>query len=193
VAVAVDGATAIGKDGKPGAYTPRSAEEMQRIEQLVRSAVGFDQERGDQISVVNVRFERPADQAEGVLAASPFTFDKNDIMRGGELVVMLAVAVLLVLFVVAPMLKGPTGPSHLALAMAGGAPGAGGGQPVLAVDPETGQTIALPAPVGEIEQRIDIARIEGQVKASSVKKVAEFVDNHPEESVSILRTWLHES
>jgi flagellar M-ring protein FliF len=45
----------------------------------------------------------------------------------------------------------------------------------------------------EIDQRIDIARIEGQVKASSVKRVSEFVDNHPEESVSILRSWLHET
>ena len=38
-----------------------------------------------------------------------------------------------------------------------------------------------------------VNRIEGQVKASSVKRVAEFVDKHPEESVSILRSWLHES
>ena len=45
----------------------------------------------------------------------------------------------------------------------------------------------------EIEQKIDIARIEGQVKASSVKRVAEFVDKHPEESVSIIRSWLHET
>ncbi|WP_374577179.1 flagellar M-ring protein FliF C-terminal domain-containing protein [Phenylobacterium sp. J367] len=36
VAVAVDGVTAPGANGQPGAYTPRSAEEMQRIEQLVR-------------------------------------------------------------------------------------------------------------------------------------------------------------
>jgi flagellar M-ring protein FliF len=41
--------------------------------------------------------------------------------------------------------------------------------------------------------RIDIAKIEGQVKASSVKRVSEFVESHPEESVSILRAWLHES
>ena len=39
---------------------------------------------------------------------------------------------------------------------------------------------------------IDIAKIEGQVKVSSIKKVADFVDKHPEESVSILRSWLHE-
>jgi flagellar M-ring protein FliF len=44
-----------------------------------------------------------------------------------------------------------------------------------------------------MEQRIEIARIEGQVKASSVKRVAEFVESHPEESVAMLRTWLHQS
>jgi flagellar M-ring protein FliF len=43
------------------------------------------------------------------------------------------------------------------------------------------------------ESRIDIAKIEGQVKVSSVKQVSEFVESHPEESVSILRAWLHES
>jgi flagellar M-ring protein FliF len=64
VAVAVDGVTAPGKDGKPGAYTPRSAEEMQQIEQLVRTAVGYNADRGDQISVVNVRFPS-VDTGEG--------------------------------------------------------------------------------------------------------------------------------
>jgi flagellar M-ring protein FliF len=69
------------------------------------------------------------------------------------------------------------------------------GQPMqVSYDPATGQQMALPAPGGsEIEQKIDIARIEGQVKASSVKRVAEFVDKHPEESVSIIRSWLHET
>ena len=42
------------------------------------------------------------------------------------------------------------------------------------------------------DKRLDIARIEGQVKASSVKKVADFVEKHPDESTSILRSWVHE-
>jgi flagellar M-ring protein FliF len=61
----------------------------------------------------------------------------------------------------------------------------------ISIDAATGQPLALPGP--DIEQKIDIARIEGQVKASSVKRVAEFVEKHPEESVSILRGWLHET
>jgi flagellar M-ring protein FliF len=43
VSVAIDGITAPpGKDGKPGAYTPRTAAEMAQLEQLVKTAVGFD-------------------------------------------------------------------------------------------------------------------------------------------------------
>jgi flagellar M-ring protein FliF len=43
-----------------------------------------------------------------------------------------------------------------------------------------------------MEQKIDIARIEGQVKASSVKKVADFVQSHPDDAAGILRTWVAE-
>jgi flagellar M-ring protein FliF len=198
VAVAVDGVTAPGKDGKPGPYTPRSAEEMQRIEQLVRTAVGFSSDRGDQVTVVNVRFPS-SEEADGVTAANPLMgFDKNDIMRAVELAIMVVVAVLIIFFVVRPLLKaGPAGGLPMVMA-----PGAGGarpatgpdGQPLhVMVDPATGQPLQITAQSNEIEQKIDIARIEGQVKASSVKRVSEFVDKHPEESVSILRSWLHDT
>ena len=55
-----------------------------------------------------------------------------------------------------------------------------------------GAPMAQLAGPSDMEQRLDIARIEGQVKASSVKKVADFVEKHPEESTSILRSWVHE-
>jgi flagellar M-ring protein FliF len=70
---------------------------------------------------------------------------------------------------------------------------ADGRQQQIAVDPATGQPLAIAGPQGEIDSKIDIARIEGQVKASSVKRVSEFVEKHPEESVSILRSWLHDT
>ncbi len=56
VAVAVDGVTSPGANGKVD-YQPRSAEEMQHIGELVRSAVGYNAQRGDQVSVINVRFD----------------------------------------------------------------------------------------------------------------------------------------
>jgi flagellar M-ring protein FliF len=40
---------------------------------------------------------------------------------------------------------------------------------------------------------IDIAQVQGQVHAQSVQKVGELADKNPNETVSIIRTWLHES
>jgi len=44
----------------------------------------------------------------------------------------------------------------------------------------------------EFEHMIDIANIEGRVKASSLKKIGEIIEKHPEEAVSILRTWMYQ-
>jgi flagellar M-ring protein FliF len=115
-------------------------------------------------------------------------------MRAAGSGVLALTAALLVLFVVRPMLKGVTPASAVAViegALAGpGAAGAAAGQ--LTYDPQTGAALAIAGP-SEMEQRIDLARIEGQVKASSVKKLAEFVEGHPDESVGILRSWLQEA
>lgn len=207
VAVAVDGTTVIDAKGKAGPYTPRSAADMKKIEDLVRTAAGINTDRGDTLTVVNVRFPSVAD-GEGVTASNPLMgFDKNDIMRAVELGILGIVGVLLVLFGVRPMLKRATagGGGFLPAPMGGGGPllaqQAGGVAQVarIVTMPDGSQVqvdaggnpLALPGP--DLEQRIDIARIEGQVKASSVKQVSDFVDRHPEESVSILRSWLHET
>ena len=187
VAVAVDGVTTQGPKGK-SAYAPRSADEMSRINELVRSAVGYNAQRGDQVSVINVRFDHGDDALAGGTAGGLFNFDKEDMMRAGELGVLLVMALLVVFFVVRPLLStaagggGMAGAGGLMPLLASGAAGAGGGH--------AGALPGLPEPTGD--PRIDIAKIEGQVKASSVKKVSEFVDSHPEESISILRSWLHE-
>jgi flagellar M-ring protein FliF len=197
IAVAVDGTTAPGAHGKPGLYTPRSAPEMQHIEELVRSAVGYDASRGDQVSVINVRFDSAvADDAAASSGSRLFDFDKNDLMRGAELLVLGVVSALIIFFVVRPLLAstGGGGPINFAgLRALATAPDGGGGVAQIAQDHQQ-QSLALPGPQSpEIEQRIDMAKIEGQVKMSSVKSVAEFVEKHPEESVSILRNWLHEA
>jgi flagellar M-ring protein FliF len=51
-----------------------------------------------------------------------------------------------------------------------------------------GGSTALPAP----SPSIDISRIEGQVRESSIKKIGEVVEAHPEEALAIIRTWLHQ-
>ncbi len=49
-------------DGKPEAATPRSAEELKSIENMVASAIGLVAERGDVINVLSMPFVDPAKQ-----------------------------------------------------------------------------------------------------------------------------------
>lgn len=194
VSVAVDGKYTPAADGKGApTYAPRTAEEVQQIKTLVAAAVGIDETRGDKIEVVNVRFNREPSAAPGAdEGSSMFNFDKNDIMRGIELLVLVITGFLLIFFVVRPLLKAATGGAATP-ALVGA-----NGLPVTPLDTQLvggtlpGQPQMLAGP-SDMDQRLDIARIEGQVKASSIKKVADFVDTHPEESTAILRSWVHES
>lgn len=194
VAVAVDGKLTPAADGKgEPAYAPRTAEEIAQIKALVAAAVGIDEARGDKIEVVNVRFNRDAGLAGDLDGAGGmFDFSKNDIMRGIELLVLLITGVLLIFFVLRPLLKTATGGAGLpVLAGADGVP-VTQLQTTTVIGPDgQPQLVQLPPP-SEMEQKIDIARIEGQVKASSVKKVADFVQSHPDEAAGILRTWVAE-
>ncbi|OYW04497.1 MAG: flagellar M-ring protein FliF, partial [Acidobacteria bacterium 37-65-4] len=55
----------------PGKGEPRKPEEIQRIEKIVAAAVGFDQTRGDQLTVENMAFDAPADDTPVALSGWP--------------------------------------------------------------------------------------------------------------------------
>ena len=193
VSVAVDGrwTPPANGEGEP-TYAPRSEEEIAQVRALVAAAVGIEQARGARNEAHNVRLCPGAIPAGGVEAGSSlFNFTKNDIMRGVELLVLLVTGVLLIFFVLRPLLKTASGGGAADQLQLAGA----GGPPVTSLQTTivggAGPVAQLSGP-SEMEQRLDIARIEGQVKASSVKKVADFVEKHPEESTSILRNWVHE-
>jgi len=53
----------------------------------------------------------------------------------------------------------------------------------------------LPTMADQEESRrsgINIDRVDGRVRESSVKKIGEIVDKHPEESISIIRNWIYQ-
>src|SRR5207253_3201070 len=90
VAVLVDGSYSKNDKGEM-VYADRSKEQLDRIAALVRSAIGFDQKRGDQVEVVNLRFADapailPAGEPSGWLGMLQFT--KDDILYAIELGVM---------------------------------------------------------------------------------------------------------
>jgi flagellar M-ring protein FliF len=197
VAVAVDGSYTTDKDGKR-TYAARKPEEMQQIEQLVRSAIGYDEKRGDQLKVVNLPFNQPEPETL-VAPEEPFMgLGKADYWQIAQFSGLGVISLLLIFFVARPLAKGLTAPmsgGQLALTSApgGGAGGvalAGGAHQQAVGGPSHG---ALPAPSSNTGLMIDIAQVEGQVKESSVRKVGEIVAKHPDEATSIMRSWLHES
>lgn len=107
VAVLVDGAYTKGEKGDL-VYQERSKEELDRIGQLVRSAIGYDQKRGDQVEVVNLKFAEgpsvvPTPEPTGLLGALQFT--KDDVMYVIELAVMMLLGLVVMFMVIRPLVR----------------------------------------------------------------------------------------
>ncbi|MBX6321937.1 MAG: flagellar M-ring protein FliF [Rhodospirillaceae bacterium] len=189
VAVLVDGTYEPGPDGSAPVYKPRSAEELKQIEKLVRSAAGIDQSRGDTVEVVNMRFAQDVDASEPAGGGAFMGLEKADLIRIGQIAVLGLLGVLALLFVGRPLVE------RLLASPAAGAAAAMLPRPAVAAAlPAGGQ--AEPAPAGAPdpgpETMIDVDQVEGRVKASSIKKMAEIVQNHPEEAVNIMRSWMYQ-
>ena len=199
VAVVVDGNYKKNDKGEL-VYEARSKEEIDRIAALVRTAIGFDAKRGDQVEVANLRLaeQQSVPIAEPTGFMSYLQFTKDDIMRSIELVVMILLGLLVVLLVVRPTIRRIMTPAQSvtdvaaqAVAALGalGLPGAAGaGLPAIAGEAPP----PIPIPNNRTSTMIDIAQVQGQVHAQSVLKVGELADKNPNETVAIIRGWLHE-
>jgi flagellar M-ring protein FliF len=201
VAVLVDGTYSRTTAGEVS-YQPRGAEDLERIGQLVRTAMGFDQARGDKVEVVNLRFaEAPpavVDLPEQTLMQQLLAFTKEDIIRFAELGVISLLTLIVLMVVVRPLLKqvlaAEKSPQELPSFMRNGmvVVDSGTGDPAspLAIQGSTDPAaLGLEAPS---EKMLAVAQIKGQLKAQSVEKIGQLVSQNPADSVAVLRGWIHE-
>ena len=202
VAVAIDGIYESAADGTD-TYTPRSDDELQKISALVKSAIGYNEERGDQVEIVNMPFERVAAGFQPIEEVAEAGLGKDDFIRIGEIAVLGILGVILAMFVLKPMLQPAASaeaatangaPAMLAAAPAGeAAHGAPAGPGVAALgDDGAGGRRALPHPDGEhpLQQQIDFARLQGQIKTTSVKEISDLVKDNTDESAAVMRNWI---
>ena len=191
VAVLLDGTYGENENGDM-VYQPRNEAEMELMATLVRSAIGFSADRGDSVDVINMQFVDPTAGQEEELQLF-FGLDKNDLLRMAEILVLSIVAILVILLVVRPLVSRAF--EALPAAMAEGK--------LLADQTTAAAAAALTAPSAaapsdvpgmddQFDELIDIDRVEGRVKASSVKKIGESVQKHPEEALSIIRSWMYQ-
>ena len=189
VAVLVDGSYSKNEKGEI-TYKERGKDELDRIATLVRSAIGFDQKRGDQVEVVNLKFAEapaaaPISEPAGFLGMLQFT--KDDVMYVIELGVMMLLGLVVLFIVVRPLVKKVLSSEEIAaLANAVTAPPA---EATAAVAAPAGQALL---PGNSTAHLIDVAQVQGQVHAQSVHRVGELAERNPNETVSIVRQWLSE-
>ena len=188
VAVLVDGSYAKNDKGEM-VYQERSKEQLDRIAALVRSAIGFDQKRGDQVEVVNLKFAdapaiAPLSEPSGLLGMLQFT--KDDVMYVIELGVMMLLGLVVMFMVIRPLVKRILASEEIAAALNGEPAQADGG----AQGGAPGQVL-LPG-ASATAQLIDVAQVQGQVHAQSVHRVGELAERNPSETASIVRQWLSE-
>jgi len=123
VAVLIDDAHTVDKDGKPHTVA-LTAQQLDHVTQLVKDAVGFDESRGDVVNVVNSSFtEEPAAPAGDLVAPSfwekPLFYEGLKIVTGA---IMLIVLVLTVLRPLVRSLLAPLRSPRAAVETAEGAP-----------------------------------------------------------------------
>jgi flagellar M-ring protein FliF len=182
VAVLVDGAYVKNEKGDL-VYKERSKDELEQIAALVRSAIGFDQKRGDQVEVVNLKFaDAPAvpqlSEPSGFLGMIQFT--KDDVMYIIELGVMMLLGLVVMFMVIRPLVKKILA-SEEVKALTGPTPTV------------TDETVQLPAVTAQqTAHLIDVAQVQGQVHAQSVHRVGELAERNPGEAAGIIRQWLAE-
>ncbi len=103
VAVLIDNLRTTDADGKV-TETALTEDQLGRINTLVRDAVGFDEQRGDRVSVVNQSFlpETPPEEQE--FPSTPF-WEKPILRDVAKIVSGLVVLVLLFLFIIRPLMR----------------------------------------------------------------------------------------
>lgn len=192
VAVLVDGVTELQPGGAP-MHRERTPEELARISALVRNAVGFNEQRGDRVEVVSMRFAEPENVAPDAgplgLGISQATLAR--LMETAVIGLLILLALLLVARPVARRLAISMNPMP-ALAGAGGgtvALDANGMPTAIAGD----ASVMLPPgvePGSEEERMIHLAHVQGQMRASSIARITQLVEENPDQALLVVRRWL---
>lgn len=104
VAVLVDGQQVVGADGKT-TWTARTDEELATLRELVASAVGLDETRGDVLTLKSLAFEPQIEQGTVAEAGLLAAFAPINIMTAIQIAALVLVALILGLFVVRPILS----------------------------------------------------------------------------------------
>jgi flagellar M-ring protein FliF len=205
VAVLVDGVETTDATGA-SQWQPRSEEQLSSLRELVSSAVGLNEERGDSLTLKSMQFETIA-SPEGTFAEASF-LDKFpiDVNMVIQMVVLAVVAIAIGLFVIRPILTSPTRQTAGSLPVAGpeGAPlGIPLEQPeadsLAAVLPSELASLNSVASLDDFDFSLGDDAAVGDLPALStqsddpVTRLRQMIEDRQDETVEVLRGWIEET
>lgn len=190
VAVLVDGVQSVAEDGT-STWSPRSQEELDDMRDLVASAIGFDEARGDQITMRSMEFQPPPPVED----PEPLSFLEQasfDVLSLVQLAVLAFVSLILGLFVVRPILTSAPRPQVAQIA------------PPAVSNDEEDNPASLPAIDGEIGgigdigplddfQPLDLPAFGGMdSEPDPADRLRQLIDEKQDETVEVLSQWMND-
>lgn len=184
VAVLVDGESVVAEDGTT-TWTARTDEELATLRELVGSAVGLDEARGDVLTLKSLAFQLVADAGTFADTSLLASFAPINLMTVIQIAVLAFVALILGFFVVRPILtKQPRTVTELAALPS-----------ILALPGIAGATQRVLS--GEIDDGSDLqqfslrtADVPAGLSSDPVARLRRLIDERQVESVEILRGWM---
>ncbi|HMK61484.1 MAG TPA: flagellar basal-body MS-ring/collar protein FliF [Dissulfurispiraceae bacterium] len=165
-AVLVDGTYGKAEGGKKGSFVARNEQEMKKYDDVVKAAIGYDKNRGDQVIIENVPFETPLEE---------MVAEKTDYLRLAltalKYIIPIAVVLLLFTMVIKPLLKTLSAPvtyrapEGAAVGVEAGPQGGPGG-PAYAAPPSA--------------------------EDASREKALSIVNANPKQAAGVVKEWLQE-
>ncbi|MEM9263554.1 MAG: flagellar M-ring protein FliF C-terminal domain-containing protein, partial [Pseudomonadota bacterium] len=173
VAVLVDAVRTTAADGTTNT-APRTDQEIQSLQQLVESAIGFDEARGDVVTVETLEFQTDAGTGEEVTASPVGQFFEKHTAGILKVLIPSIVTLVLGLFVVKPILSQPIQPA-----------------PMIEADNEVDMDAFMPATV-DFDPMDEIAA-EIESPPDSLDKLKEIAGQKQEETAALIKSWLDRS
>lgn len=179
----------------PGTLAPRNDEELAQFSALVRSAIGFNEERGDVVTVQSMTFTPKTPQGSGPIEAPLFN-TTLDAMTLIQVAILAIVTIVTALFVVRPLLRSTTATPLPELPAPITIDQTLDSNTRLSTDAEDSLTFggsaanlapnAMPATLPRIDTSFDAS------DESPVQRLREMIDNRQDETIDILRQWLEQ-
>ncbi|MGB5865958.1 MAG: flagellar basal-body MS-ring/collar protein FliF [Sulfitobacter sp.] len=195
VAVLVNEMPSINEVGE-AVSQPRAPEEMEALRELVSSAVGFDESRGDIITLKSMALQTVAPSGTAASTSLLGQFDL-DLLSAIQMAVLAIVTLILGLFVIRPVLtRQPTALPALAAPVGSGeqdglSAGTTDRMPpeVLSVDD---MDISMPQGAFNTSGSMQVTDMSGGMSQDPVERLRNMIGERQEETVEILRGWLED-